>query len=140
MNTVRETSLEAYYYIRDNGLLSKVRFKVYEYLFHHGPAAAKEVDMALNNGRDYTAGTYVSRLSELRDAGVVKEVGFKTCKHTGRRLIVWDVTSLRDPIKPQKKTSKTQQLEAEIERLQDILRAHGIDFEQSELPLEEDPF
>jgi len=39
----RDTSIEAYRTIKANGLLSKRRLQVYEYLFNHGPATAKEI-------------------------------------------------------------------------------------------------
>lgn len=87
----RQTSIDAYRTIESQGLLSALRFRVYEHLFHNGPCTAKEVDIAL---RDPTqaSGVYQTRLSELRDLGVVREIGKKTCQYSGHSVILWDVT------------------------------------------------
>jgi len=90
--TVRYTSAQTYYDIKANGLLSKLRFEVYEWLFHNGPATAKQVVNALTKGSE-SSSTYNSRLSELRDQGVVTEVGITTCKESHQEVILWDVNS-----------------------------------------------
>jgi hypothetical protein len=62
------------------------------------------------------------RLSELRDQGVVEEVGQKICMVSGYEVILWDVTGLLP--KPFKKSSQTKssRLEAENRRLKGLLQ------------------
>lgn len=88
----RDTSIEAFNKIRDNGLLSKRRMQVYEYLFEHGPCTAKQVTGNLRQGLQDSGG-YNTRLSELRRMGVVKEVDKIVCPESGQKVILWDVTS-----------------------------------------------
>lgn len=88
---MRETSEYAYLQIKEEGLLSKMRLQVYEYLYFNGPATGTEINLDMRGieGRD----NYHKRLSELRDLGVVKEVGKRKCRVTGRQAIEWDVTN-----------------------------------------------
>lgn len=111
----RETSIEAYNHIKNNGLLSKRKMQVYDYLYKNGPATGMDVTDALSNGKDH--GSYSTRLSELREAGVVKECGKVKSNHSTHEVILWDVTSKKDPIKPVKKKTKVQLLNQEIEEL-----------------------
>lgn len=90
---MRETSLEAYQEIRDQGLLSARRMEVYEILFHQGPLTDQEVASRMegegNRANGMNSG---ARLNELRAMGCVKEVGTTVSKTTGMTVIVWDVT------------------------------------------------
>lgn len=92
---VRQTSVEAYNEIKDNGLLSQRRWEVYEVLFFHGPMTANEVFNYLTRTRSsnvFRAHSTNSRFSELREMGVIKETKERICKVTGRNVIEWDVT------------------------------------------------
>jgi len=108
---VRQTSIEAYNQIREEGLLSDLRLVVYEYLYRNGPATAGELMQKYRNQRPDATVTMtmnmVRRLSELQELGVVYEVMRRPCEVTGRNCIVWDVTS-GIPIEPEKKKSKDQ--------------------------------
>lgn len=91
---MRQTSAEAYREIQEKGLLSKMRFRAYEILYKWGPLTAAQV---CGHAQElYGSGSYRDfhkRLSELRDAGVIYEMGETTCPTTGRHVILWDVTS-----------------------------------------------
>lgn len=89
---MRQTSIQVYNQIKDEGLLSKTRFKVYEYIFKNGPCTISDVSVHFNKSGN-ASGTYSSRFSELRDCGSIQEVGTTVCKITGRNKILWDVTS-----------------------------------------------
>ena len=91
---VRETSIEAYNEIKENGLLSKKRFQVYDILFRLGPMTGAQVSNVIKKGNTKNAysETVRNRLTELRNSGVVREVGEVICPITGRRVIQWDVT------------------------------------------------
>ncbi len=87
----RETSAEAYRIIEKNGLLSRRRKQVYDYLYVNGPCTAKQITSSLQKG-DENSGGYTTRLSELRRMGALKEVGTTECPSTGHNVILWDVT------------------------------------------------
>lgn len=99
---VRQTSIDAYNTIKENGFLSRARWLVYDALYKNGPLTRSEVDSVL------TMGCYKShvsaRLCELRDMGVVSEIGERQCSVSGQNVILWDVTSkLPIKLKKQKK-------------------------------------
>jgi hypothetical protein len=95
---MRQTSIDAYHEIRDRGLLSKRRFSVYEWLFQNGPATAGEISRGIKYNRNLTA----SRLIELKELGVVKELGERICEISKFNVILWDVTGQL----PQRKRAK----------------------------------
>ena len=80
----RETSRKAYLELVSNGRLGTMQYQVYTALERLGPATAQELVSA------GTTGAW-KRLPELRDLGIVFEVGKRRCRVTGRTAIVWDV-------------------------------------------------
>lgn len=100
---VRQTSIDCYNQIKAEGLLSKLRLKVYNWLYENGPATASEITTGLADGSQ-NHGCFTTRLSELRNQGVVKECGLVISKTTGRKVIEWDVTD-QLPVKPVKTKS-----------------------------------
>lgn len=103
---MRQTSIEAYRKIKEEGLLSKARLDVYKALYECGPATAMEIFnfMAQRRGNKVAANVY-ARLSELRSVGVVRELGTVNCSTTKMNVIQWDVTN-KLPIKLDKKKHK----------------------------------
>jgi len=103
--TTRETSIEAYYKVKETGLLSTLRLEVFKILCEHGAMTAGEM-------RDYcgdkviNSGVYATRLSELLRMGVIKEVGKRPCNKTGFTAIVWDITGDMPKALPKKLTRK----------------------------------
>jgi hypothetical protein len=126
---VRQTSIAAYNQIKADGTLSRMRWKVYDYLFHHGPLTRTEVDMGLKGPGEVNP-SYHKRLSELERQGVVTTVGRKTCNITGKECELWDVTALATPI-PFDATSKSpsrkerQAAAAELRDIYKVLVAQG---------------
>ena len=96
----RQTSIDCYNQIKAEGLLSNLRFRVSEWLYDNGPATAQEITTGLAKGsQDH--GSFSTRLSELRNHGVVRECGIVISKTTGRKVIEWDVTdNLPKDIRP----------------------------------------
>lgn len=117
---VRQTSKAAYNAIRTNGLLSKRRWQVYDFVYHHGPCTAKEVTSALRKG-DEDSGGYNTRLSELRDAGVVVEVGTRKCASSGHTVILWDVTDSL-PVKVKRPKTRLQATREELKEVKALLK------------------
>lgn len=92
---IRRTSTESYNKIRNDGLLSRRRFEVYEALLQFGPCTANELfrEMKYNNlvGTKNQQTNLTPRLGELRDLGVVIENRERECSVTGRTVIEWMV-------------------------------------------------
>jgi hypothetical protein len=105
----RQTSVDAYNSIRNSGALSKLRWKVYDFVFKNGPCTAKQVHLNLRE-EGQNDGCYTTRMSELRDSGLLFEVGTAKCEHTGREVTLWDVTA-NLPIKVSKKDKIIAQIE-----------------------------
>jgi len=100
----RKTSIEAYHEIKESGLLSKRRFEVYEALFYYGPMTQVETGVKLHLEKMHSS--ISPRFAELRDRGVIEEIGEKYCSVTGMHVILWDVTdSLPAPL-PKPKSKK----------------------------------
>lgn len=100
MNVVRQTSIEAFNTIKEKGLLSEKRFRVYAILFEFGPLIGSEVSKIYKAGygQGSNSETVRNRLTELRNLGCIKEVGFAIDPITGMNVIKWDVTA-RLPMK-----------------------------------------
>ena len=111
----RETSIIAYNAIKDSGLLSKLKWRVYDYLYKFGPLTAKQINIRLGCATT-NSGVYTTRLSELRRIGVVEEVGRIECEYSGQKVILWDVNK-NLPIKHNKKT-KTKTKDKIIKELE----------------------
>ena len=100
---VRQTSIEAFHTIKNNGLLSKRRWEVYEFVFHHGPVTCRQTvkHIAKDKGESVsiTYSSYSSRFSELERMGVIREIGTTLDPETNNTVILWDVTD-KLPVKP----------------------------------------
>jgi len=97
---IRQTSIEAYNFIKENGSLGVKRWEVYDVLFKHGPLSASEIYNILKKQNEHKFVSKISlpnwntraRLTELREMGVAIERGIKVCSVSGRNVILWDVT------------------------------------------------
>lgn len=100
--------------LQKTGGLSKNRADIITVLRRFDRATAGEIARALLlQSRNNVA----TRLSELRDLGIVRGDGRDACKVTGRNCIVWKLTNLTAPRKIEKRESKTARLERENEAL-----------------------
>ena len=111
---IRETSKEAYH--KMSSLLSKRRFQVYECLYLFGPMTQMETFVKLQHVSQHSV---TPRFAELRDMGVIREVGERECTVTGINVILWDVTSnLPGPLhKPKSKRELKKELKSAITSL-----------------------
>ena len=105
---IRETSIEAFNEIKNNGLLSERRQRVYEIIFKLGAMSGAQVanEYYKRYGRTSASETIRNRITELRDMGVVKEVGKMLDVNTGMSVIKWEITN-KLPTKLKKKTKCT---------------------------------
>lgn len=115
MTWVRQTSLQAYNYLRHSGLLSTRRMEVYEYLYDQGPATASQMAHYMHRDRASTS----SRCRELVGMGLVQETGDILCPITGMEVTGYDVTPNMPTQLTKIKKPSYQQLEDENERLRD---------------------
>ena len=124
MARVRRTSASAYASIIRNGLLSAQRWLVYKELYLNGPLTGKQVQdkVFVRNGVQAWR-----RLPELRELGVVEEVGEVRDTESGRVMILWDVTDglPKDLPKRVKSSERIVQLEQRVSDLEDRLIALG---------------
>lgn len=127
---VRETSIEAYNYIKENGFISKARFDVYEHLFYHGPCTAKQVVIAFVSSGIDLRGTVTPRFSELKNLGIIKEVGTTKCEESGHRVILWDVTNFMPEKKFDKLVQRIRNKKVEVYRLKIRLKKKKEEFEK----------
>ena len=115
--TSRQTSIDAYNEIKNGNLLKTVRLEVYECLYAHGPMTQMELCRKINNPKRQDR-SYMPRFAELKDMGVIQEIGQKVCSVTGRGVICWDVT---DQL-PRKLDSKiTESKNEKIKRLEEMV-------------------
>ena len=113
----RQTSIDCYNQIKNEGLLSKRRLEVLEAVLENAPCTSSE---AIRNHKS-TFGVFgvSSRFTELRDLGVIYEKRVRECTVTGRNVIEWDLTD-KLPVNPPKKISKKEMREIALEILREI--------------------
>ena len=101
----RQTSIDCFNQIKEEGLLSNMRFKIYESILINAPCTSAEVlSTMLSKNSAITSSR--ARFTELRELGVIYEVQTRKCTITGRTSIEWDLTD-RLPVN-MKKTNKTK--------------------------------
>lgn len=94
---VRQTSRLAYHTLVTQGLLPKRRREVYAALFAAGPCTGSELWRFMEREGTGIRGNVRARLTELRDAGLAREVEQRPCRVTGQVALVWDVTDAAVP-------------------------------------------
>lgn len=131
---MRQTSIEVFHKIEQNGVLSKRRMEVYSILFQNGPLTATEcweiVKDNRNEGKTHQNGI-TPRFSELLRMNAIYIVEERPCTITGEKCISWDVTNGL-PISLEKKKSKDQiikELRQEIESLKSLLKHQQLELQ-----------
>jgi hypothetical protein len=119
--TTRQTSIDCYNKIKEQGLLSNMRFKVYEAILKKAPCTSGEA-FAIMTTKENQISQSRARFTELRELGVIYEKGEKQCSITGRNVIEWDLTDrLPINIKNPNKTKK-QRLDAALNSLRELYK------------------
>lgn len=96
---VRQTSIDSYNIIKENGLLDGLLFTVYEAIYFGGPMTQMETCRAINSPKTQDR-SLMPRFAQLKNMGAINEVGKKICSITGREVLLWDVTK-NIPSKPE---------------------------------------
>ena len=69
-----------------------MRLKGLEAILYTAPCISAEAFMEMKRTDTSPLSQSRARFTELRRLGVIKEVGVRQCKISGRRSIVWDLT------------------------------------------------
>jgi hypothetical protein len=101
----RQTSIEAYNAIKENGLLGNLQFQVYDAIYNYGPSTQQEI--CVSRFPDTQARNIMPRFAELARMGVISCVGTRPCQITKRECMVWEITG-NLPVKQEKKKTKDQ--------------------------------
>tara|TARA_R110000764_G_scaffold41069_1_gene92031 strand:+ start:207 stop:617 length:411 start_codon:yes stop_codon:yes gene_type:complete len=114
----RQTSIDCYNEIKEQGLLSNMRFEVYSALLSIGkPSTTREVYETMNVLKQEA-----TRFTELRKLGVIYEVQNRKCTITGRTSIEWGLTDkLPVDFKSSNKT-KQQKKNAALNSLRELYK------------------
>ena len=94
---IRKTSREAFKKMKEDGLLTGLRERVYGTIFSDGPLTQREVYEQIkfkeygNPPREYSIRP---RFSELMEMKAIEEVGIRPCKYAKTNAIIYDVTGL----------------------------------------------
>jgi len=99
--TTRRTSINAYNKIKTGGLLSRMRMTVLDAIYRSAPCTSGEAFASMMTSSNQLSQSR-ARFTELREWGVIEEVGERPCKISGHNAIVWDLTG-ELPVKPAKK-------------------------------------
>ncbi len=120
----RKTSIEAYNAVLHSGMVGNRHKEIYRIIYAHGPMTANECFnmLAKGLGDDFRFDSNTrSRLTELRERGLLQELGTRPCTVTKRKCILWDVTD-ECPSKLEPKKTKDQIIQ-ELQKQIDTLKA-----------------
>lgn len=87
----RQTSIDAYNAIVNDGRRDTIKKRVYRIYYEHGPMTAQEMT-ARFFVNDTSRGSFVTRISEMVNEGTMISVGEKLNPETGLMNTLWDVT------------------------------------------------
>lgn len=117
----RETSVDVYNQIKDEGLLGNLQMSVYTALRGKEPMTQGECAAWLFPS--FQRHDIAPRFAELKRFGVLKECGKRPCRVTGRVCYVWQLTE-SVAMKPSKGPTKNQlisELKKRVALLEDEL-------------------
>ena len=118
---MRETSLEAYYKIKEQGLLSREQTEIYYILARSAsPMTSGEVFNIFVKNRPANSPLSQSRarFTALRNEGAIREAGTRKCNISGKRCIVWEITGelpVKNKVKAKSRSQKKRELLEYIE-------------------------
>jgi len=114
--TTRQTSIDSYYALKKSGALNENQEKVLGDIAHNGPTTAGPIATRTSMPmRDVS-----SRCTELRDRGLLCEVGTALSPDTNRPCIQWAATDRSEPLPVKRRASVKDQLKAAQARISDL--------------------
>ncbi len=119
----RSTSAVSWQSVQSSGLVSKMRLRVYNWLYVNGPSTRSELDAGMMGPAEVNP-SYHKRLSELERMGLVEVGKERPCGITKRNCISWRTTDLSSPIPMVTRAKKPNPLAGIIEELSGWLDSH----------------
>ena len=98
---VQETSLKTWREINENGLLKKLKLKVYNFIFENPSLNAREIE----RDTGIRSNTLHGVLRPLVKAGAIEMFGTKRCPLTGNETNCYRVTG-KIPVEPKRQRTK----------------------------------
>lgn len=109
---VQTTSIETYHAIKNSGLISEKRMKVFD-IFYQNPKGLTGAEVSeiyrKENPTSQHSETIRNRITELVQMGVLAEVGVVECQFSKRNVMKWCCID-KMPIPLEKKLSKKEQI------------------------------
>jgi len=87
---MKETSIEVYHKIKENGLLRGLELMVYRSICEHGTVT--QMETVKNLGGSHTDHSITPRFAPLVRKNAIREVGRKTCGVTGEYTTAYSIT------------------------------------------------
>ena len=97
--TTRETSRESYRQLVDSGQLVGKQALALDMTIRHGPGTSAEIIAHLPGDN---VNLWRARFTELNARGLIREIGVRKCKVSGRSALVWEATGRTKPLDPDK--------------------------------------
>lgn len=114
---IRRTSIEAYNYCQQEGILATVDKLVYNALFDHGPLTVGELwDKFMPQYQRHTINPVPAR---LKARGLIFEALERPCDYSGHTCIAWDVTG-NLPQDPPERETKEEVIARQAKRIQEL--------------------
>lgn len=121
---IQQTSIETYRKIVASGLLSDKRLKVYQIFYEHPQgltgAQVSEIFKSKYPSSRHSE-TIRNRITELRDMGVLYEMGKTQCKLTHQSVMLFGVTN-NIPTKLEKKQTLNEKVDAILKMMVEMAR------------------
>jgi len=95
MNNARDTQIESYLEILNDGTIAKCQYLVLKFINQYGPSSANEINRNLG-------GRHNPRITEMVEIGLLIDDGTKIDFATKKRVTIWALTG-GQPVKPAKK-------------------------------------
>jgi len=127
---IQRTSIETYHAIKNSGLISEKRMKVFDIFYQHpqGLTGAEVSEIyRKENPTSQHSETIRNRITELVQMGVLAEVGVVECKFSKRSVMKWCCID-KMPIPLEKKLTRKEQ----IKEILDDVTALGKSLESEE--------
>jgi hypothetical protein len=120
---VQTTSIETYHAIKNSGLISEKRLKVFD-IFYENPQGLTGAEVSeiyrKQNPTSQHSETIRNRITELVEMGVVVEIGIVECQFSKRKVTKWCCID-KMPIPLEKKLTRKEQ----IKKILDDVTAFG---------------
>lgn len=125
---VRDTSIAAYHQLLATGKLSERRKSVLLTVMEHGPMTSNECfdTMASKGGMRLRFDSNTrARFTELREMGLLAEVGRRVCRVTAQTVILWDINPQVPPSIPklERKVSLAERVSSLESKVAELLGA-----------------